>query len=158
MGPWASGFLKTGKAEEPSASEICDCKASNSESLCRGGEWVSADFLQIWVCVKDLLLSKKVLPVLVSKGVSGESLSELLGSSKGEIFGVGPVGREGAFGVAGVGLVRKFWNILCCFNWAFCKVLSFKLYSCNMCSICCWILGGLEFTLKWQNYSFNESP
>ena len=44
----------------------------------------------------------------MSKGVSGESLSELLGSSKGEIFGVGPVGREGAFGVAGVGLVRKF--------------------------------------------------
>ena len=112
----------------------------------------------MWVCVKDLLLSKKVLPVLVSKGVSGESLSELLGSSKGELFGVAPVGRGGAFGVAGVGLVRKFRNILCCFNWAFCKVLSFKLCSCKMCSICCWILGGLEFTLKWQNYSFNESP
>ena len=32
------------------------------------------------------------------------------------------------------------------------------LYSCNKCSVCCQILGGLEFTLKWQNYSFNESP
>ena len=71
----------------------------------------------------------------MSKGVSGESLSELLGSSKGELFGVAPVGRGGAFGVAGVGLVRKFRNILCCFNWAFCKVLLFNLYSCNKCSV-----------------------
>ena len=44
----------------------------------------------------------------MSKGVSGESLSELLGSSKGETFGVAPVGRGGAFGVAGIGLVGKF--------------------------------------------------
>ena len=49
-----------------------------------------------------------MLPVLVSKGVSGESLSELLGSSKGETFGVVPVGRGGAFGAARVGLVGKF--------------------------------------------------
>ena len=27
-----------------------------------------------------------------------------------------------------------------------------------MCSVCCQILGGLEFILKWQNYSFNGSP
>ena len=44
----------------------------------------------------------------MSKGVSGESLSELLGSSKGETFGVAPVGRGGAFGSARVGLVGKF--------------------------------------------------
>ena len=44
----------------------------------------------------------------MSKGVSGESLSELLGSSKGETFGVAPVGRGGAFGPARVGLVGKF--------------------------------------------------
>ena len=66
--------------------------------------------------------------------------------SKGETFGVAPVGRGGTFGVARVGLVGKFWNILCCFNWAFCKVLSFNLYSCNKCFVCCQILGGLEFT------------
>ena len=95
--------------EKPSESETCDCKASNSESLCHGGEQVSAHFLQIWVCAKDLsLLFKKVLPVLVSKGVSEKSLSELLGSSKGETFGVEPVGRGGAFGVAGVALVGRF--------------------------------------------------
>ena len=158
MCPWASGFLKTGKMEKALVSETCDCKASNSESLCHGGEQVSANFLQIWVCAKDLLLSKKVFPVLVSKGVLGELLSELLGSSKGETFGVALVGRGGAFGVARMELVGKFWNILCCLNWAFCKVLSFNLYSCNKCSVCCQILGGLEFTLKWQNYSFNESP
>ena len=40
--------------------------------------------------------------------VSGELLSEVLGSSKGETFGVAPVGRGGAFGVAGVGLVGRF--------------------------------------------------
>ena len=40
--------------------------------------------------------------------VSGELLSEVLGSSKGETFGAVPVGRGGAFGVAGVGLVGKF--------------------------------------------------
>ena len=44
----------------------------------------------------------------MSKGVSGESLSELLGSSKVETFGVAPVGRGGAFGAAGAGLVGKF--------------------------------------------------
>ena len=69
-----------------------------------------------------------------------------------------PAGRGGAFGAAGARIIGKFWNILCCSNWAFCKVLSFNLYSCNKCSVCCQILGGLEFTLKWQNYSFNESP
>ena len=147
MCPWALGFLKTGKAKKPLASETCDCKASNPESLCCGGERVSANFLQIWVCAKDLsLLSKKVLPVLMSKSISGESLLESLGSSKGETFGVAPIGRGGAFGIAGVGLVGNFWNILCCFNWAFCKVLLFNLYSCNKCFVCCQILGGLEFT------------
>ena len=44
----------------------------------------------------------------MSKGVLGESLPESLGSSKGETFGVAPVGRGGAFGVAGAGLVGKF--------------------------------------------------
>ena len=37
----------------------------------------------------------------MSKGVSEESLSELLGSSKGETFGVEPVGRGGAFEAPG---------------------------------------------------------
>ena len=58
MCPWASGFLKTEKMEKPSASETCDCKACNSESLSRRGEWVSADFLQIWVCAKDFLFRR----------------------------------------------------------------------------------------------------
>ena len=44
----------------------------------------------------------------MSKDVLGELLSELLGSSKGETFGVALVGRGGAFGVATVGLVGKF--------------------------------------------------
>ena len=159
MCPWASGFLKTGKADKPSGSETCDCKASNSESFCHGREWVHIDFLHIWVCTKDLsLLYKKGLPVLMSKRVSGESLLESLGSSKEETFGFVPAGRGGAFGAAGAGLVEIFWNILCCSNLAFCKVLSFNLYSCNKCSVCCQILGGLQVTLKWQNYSFNESP
>ena len=149
MCPWASGFPKTGKVGKPSASETYDCKASNPESLCCGGERVNVDFLQVWVCVKDSsLLSRKVLPVLVSKSVSGESLSESLGSSKGETFRVMPVGRGGAFGVARVGLVGKFWNILCCINWTFCKVSSSNLYSCNKCFVCCQILGGLE--LPWN--------
>ena len=59
-----------------------------------------------------------------------------------------PVGRGGAFGVAGAGLIGKFWSILCCSNWAFCKVSSSNSYSCNKCSICCWISGGLE--LPWN--------
>ena len=153
------------------------------------------------------LLSRKVLPVLVSKSVSGESLSEslvkwsevvqscpalwdpmdcslpgsslhgilqarvlewvaisssrelpnsgikpgsfafqadalTLGSSKGEIFGFMPASRGGAFGAARAGLDGKFWNILYCSNWAFCKVLSSNLYSCNKCSACCQISGG----------------
>ena len=108
---WALTLFNIGKAKRSLASQTWDCKASSLESLCRKGEWVNVNFLQIWVCVKDLLLSKKVLPVLVSKGVSGESLSELLGSSKGETFGVVPVGR-GVSGAAGVRLVGKFWNIL----------------------------------------------
>ena len=44
----------------------------------------------------------------MSKSISGESLSESLGSRKRETFGFVPVGREGAFGAAGAGLVRKF--------------------------------------------------
>ena len=38
-------FFKTGKMEKPYTSETCDCKDSISESLCHGGERVSADFL-----------------------------------------------------------------------------------------------------------------
>ena len=40
--------------------------------------------------------------------VSGESLSEVLGSSKGETFGVAPVGRGGSFGVDGIELAGNF--------------------------------------------------
>ena len=47
-------------------------------------------------------------PGWVSKNISGESLSELLGSSKGETVGVAPVGRGGAFEVTGLGYVGKF--------------------------------------------------
>ena len=149
--PWAWGFLKTGKVEKLSGSETCDSKASNSESFCHGGEYIPI-FSQIWVCTKDLsLLSKKGLPVLVSKSVSAESFLASLGSIEGETFGFVPAGRGGAFGAAGEGLVGKFWNILHCSNWDFCKVLSFNLYSCNKCSVCCQILGGLQVTLKWQN-------
>ena len=75
-------------------------------------------------------------------------MSESLGSSKGETFGFMPVGSGGAFGAAGEGLVGKFWNILHCSNWAFCKVSSSNSYSCNKCSVCCQILGGLE--LPWN--------
>ena len=109
---WALTFFNIGKAKRSLTSETWDCKASNLESLCRKWELVNVDFLQIWACVKELSLSSlNALPVLVSKGVSGEPLSELLGSSKGETFGVVPVGR-GVSGAAGVRLVGKFWNIL----------------------------------------------
>jgi len=47
------------------------------------------------------------LPVVVSQSVSGES-SEALSSRKRETFGFAPVGRGGAFGAAGAGLVGKF--------------------------------------------------
>ena len=133
-------FLKTGKAEKPSSSESCDCKASNSESLCHEGEWVVSNFLQIWDCAKDLSL--------LSRCVSGESLSESLGSRKRETFGFVPVGRGGAFGAARAGLVEKFWNVLCCSNWSFCKVSSSNSCSCNKHSVCCRISGGLE--LPWN--------
>ena len=149
MCPWASGFLKTGKVEKPSASETCDCKASNSESLCHEGEWVGSTFLQLRVCGKNLLLLfRKVLSVLMSKGVFGESLPESLGSSKGETLGFVPIGRGGVLGATGAGLVGKFWNILCCYNWAFCKFSSSNSYSCNKCSACCRMSGGLE--LPWN--------
>ena len=42
------------------------------------------------------------------KIVSGEWLSESLGSSKGETFGFVPAGGGGAFGAAEAGLVGKF--------------------------------------------------
>ena len=69
-------------------------------------------------------------------------------SSKGETFGFVSAGRGGALGAAGVGFVGKFWNILCCSNWAFCKVSSSNSYLCNKFSVCCWILWGLE--LPWN--------
>ena len=53
-------------------------------------------------------MSRRALPVWVSKNVSGESLSELLGSSQGETFGFVPAGTGGALGAAGAGLVGKF--------------------------------------------------
>ena len=99
MCPWTSGFLKTGKVEKPSASETCDCKGSSSESLCHEGEWIGSTFLQLRVCGKNLLLLfRKVLSVLMSKGVLGESLPESLGSSKGETLGFVPIGRGGVLG------------------------------------------------------------
>ena len=88
-----SGFLKTGKAEKPSASETCNCKASNSESLC----WEAG----------RLLLFRKVFSVLMLKGVLGESLSKSLGFIKGETLGYVPSGRGGALGATGAGLVGK---------------------------------------------------
>ena len=129
------------------------------QSLIHGGEQVSAGFLQIWVCAKDLsLLSRRALPLWVSKNISEESLLASLGSNKVETSGFMPADRGWAFGVAGAGLVGKFWNILCCSNWAFCKVSSSNSYSSSKCSVCCRISWGVKFTLKWQNYSFNESP
>ena len=154
--PWALAFLKTGKVEKPSASETCDCKASNSESLCHKGEWVGSIFLPISVCAKDLsLLCRKVLSVLVSQSISEES-SEQLGFIKRENFGFMPVVRGGAFGAAGAGLVGKFWNILCCSNWAFCKVSSSNSYVCNKYSVCFQILGGLE--LPWMRRQWQPTP
>ena len=55
-----------------------------------------------------LLLFRKVLSVLMSKGVFGESLPESLGSSKGETLGFVPAGRGGVLGATGAGLVGKF--------------------------------------------------
>ena len=87
-------FLKTGKVEKQSASETCNCKASNSESLCfEGGR---------------LLLFRKVLSVLMLKGVLRESLPESLGSIRGETLGFVPAGRGGALGVTGEGLIGEF--------------------------------------------------
>ena len=132
--PWASAFVKTGKTEKPSASETCDCKASNSESLCpEGGK---------------LLSFRKVLSVLMLEGVLGESLSKSLGFIKGETLGYVPSGREGELGATRAGLIGKSWNIFCCSNWAFCKVSSSNLYSCNKCSAYCRISGVLE--LPWN--------
>jgi len=45
-------------------------------------------------------------------------------------------------------MVGQFWNILCCSNWAFCKVLSSNSYSYNEHSACWRISGGLE--LPWN--------
>ena len=56
--------------------------------------------------------------------------------------------RGGALGTARAGMVGTFWNILCCCNWAFCKVLSCNLYSYNEHSTCWRIPGGLE--LPWN--------
>ena len=109
--PWASTFLKTGKAEKPSASETCNCKARNSESLC----WEAG----------RLSLFRKVLSVLMLKGILGELLSKSLGFIKGGALGFVPSGRGGALGATGAGLVEKSWSIFCCSNWAFCKVSSF---------------------------------
>ena len=89
-----SAFLKTGKAEKPSASETCDCKASNSESLCREAG--------------ILLLFRKVLSVLMLKGVLRELLPKSLGSIKGDTLGFVPAGRGGALGATGAGWVGKF--------------------------------------------------
>ena len=57
-------------------------------------------------------------------------------------------GRGGTFGAAREGFVGKFWNILCCSNWAFCKVSSSNSYLCNNFYVCCRISWGLE--LHWN--------
>ena len=77
-----------------------------------------------------------------------ELLPESLSSIKGETLGFVSTGRGGALGATGAGLVGKFWNILCCSNWAFCKSSSSNSYICNKCSACCWISGGLK--LPWN--------
>ena len=53
------------------------------------------------------MLFRKVLLVLMSKGVLGELLPESLGSSKGETLGFVPIGRGGVLGATRAGLVRK---------------------------------------------------
>ena len=75
-------------------SDACDCKASNSESRCsKAGR---------------LLLFRKMLSVLMLKGVLRELLPKSLGSIKGETLGFVPAGRGGALGVTRAGLVGKF--------------------------------------------------
>ena len=61
-----STFLKTGRAEKPSASDTCDRKASNSKCLCRKGD--------------RLLLFRKVLSVLMLKGILRELLPKSFSS------------------------------------------------------------------------------
>ena len=65
------------------ASETCDCKASNSESLFQGSR---------------LLLFRKVLSVLMLKGVLRELFSESLGFIVGETLGYVPSSRGGVLG------------------------------------------------------------
>ena len=87
-------FLKTGKVEKQSALETCNCKASNSESLCfEGGR---------------LRLFRKVSWVLMLKDVLRELLPESLGSIRGETLGFVPAGRGGALGATWEGLIGKF--------------------------------------------------
>ena len=162
MCPWVSGFLKTGKMEKALVLETCDCKTSNSEShswrrtsKCKyefNFHATKEGFVLVFCKYESVPRTYHYCPEEHCQFWCQKT------SDKGETFGVAPVGRGGAFGVAGVGLVRKFWNILCCSNWPFYKVVLSTWYSCNKCSVCCRILGGLEFTLKWQNYCFNERP
>ena len=65
------------------------------QSLIRGGEQVSANMS---LC--------QGLIIIVQKSIASFGVKKT--SDKGETFGVATVGRGGAFGVAGVGLVRKF--------------------------------------------------
>ena len=73
----------------------------------------------------------------MSKRASEESPSDLPCPQIEGTFGFVFVTRGGvALGIARAGMVGKFGNILCCSNWAFCKVLSFNLCSYNKRSAC----------------------
>ena len=61
-----------------------------------------------WCGNNVLLLLRKVVSVLMSKVILGESLPESLGSRKGETSGFVPPGRGGALGATRAGLAGKF--------------------------------------------------
>ena len=87
----------------------------------------------------------------MTKRDSEESLLKSFCSGIEGTFSFVPVARGArgeALGAAGAGLAGKFSNILCCFIWVFGKVSSSNSYSCNKCSTCCQISGGLE--LLWN--------
>ena len=70
-----------------------------------------------------------------------------------------PVTRGGGMlGTARAEMVGKFWNILCCSNWAFSKVSSSNLYSYNEYSAYWRISGGLELSWNGKIMAFNEGP
>ena len=83
------------------------------QSLIRGGEQVSANMSLIFMQQRralywfsaNMILCQGLI-IIVQKSIASFGVKKT--SDKGETFGVATVGRGGAFGVAGVGLVRKF--------------------------------------------------